>query len=73
MEYRYAPSGVHQTAVPFALKAGVKIDENRGKWRHYHEHRDARKRADHLADDLGTFDLSISSRLTTRTIEHLSV
>ena len=38
MEYRYAPSGLHQTAVPFALNAGVKIDENRGKWRHYSQH-----------------------------------
>ncbi|KAJ3554797.1 hypothetical protein NM688_g2919 [Phlebia brevispora] len=50
MEYRYAPGSLHQTAVPFALKAGVKIDESRG-----------------------TFDLTISSRLTTRIIEHLSV
>ena len=35
MEYRYAPGGLHQTAVPFALKAGVKIDESRGEWLDY--------------------------------------
>ncbi|GJE84773.1 clathrin adaptor mu subunit [Phanerochaete sordida] len=50
MNYRYQPSGTHQVAVPFAIKASVTFDENKG-----------------------VFDLTVSSRLTTRTIEKMTV
>ena len=30
MNYRYQPAGTHAVAIPFAVKASVVIDENKG-------------------------------------------
>jgi AP-3 complex subunit mu len=69
MSYRYQPTGTHPVAVPFTLKASVSIDENKGQTSFFCTHMNAVL----LTTIEGTFDITLSSRLTTRTFEKIAV
>lgn len=74
MEYRYVPasaSNMHQVAVPIALRNTIQIQEHGGK---FNDELAVTNGADFiLMAPSGTFDLTLSSRLTTRAIESVIV
>jgi AP-3 complex subunit mu len=86
MEYRYSPpsptslsASPHQVAVPFTLKALIKIEENGGNASLFSLIKPFRNNKNNNNNNLntpfyqGTLDLTCTSRLTTRSFEELVI
>jgi AP-3 complex subunit mu len=70
MEYRYTPAGLNPVAVPMMIKSTVNIEENRGQaW--LYVFREEIPSTD--ASKKGNLDITLSSRMTTRVIEKITV
>lgn len=76
MEYRYVPTAstivsARQISVPFSLSPHITINENGGK---LHDTEFSLRLVNHrLSWSAGTFDLTVSSRLSSRVTERLAL